>query len=72
MLVVWVKLDYKNMQFGEMKKKRPVHGPRKGWRDLVSNDLKFSVLMDSMNCVRVGTVGIRDVRRGSSNYHLYH
>ena len=25
--------------------------------------------MDGMNCVRVGTVGIRDVRRGSLYYH---
>ena len=29
------------MLFGEMKKKRPAHGPRKRWRDLVSNDLKI-------------------------------
>ena len=28
----------KIMQFGEMKKKRPAHGPRKYWRNLVSND----------------------------------
>ena len=27
--------------FGEMKKKRPAHGPRKHWRDLVSSDLKL-------------------------------
>ena len=57
------------MQFGEMKKKRPAHRPRKQWRDLVSNDLKFSVLKGSMNYVGIGTIGIRDVRRGSFNYH---
>ena len=25
--------------------------------------------MDGMNCVRIGTVGIKDVGRGSLNYH---
>ena len=25
--------------------------------------------MDGMNCVRIGTIGIRDVGRGSLNYH---
>ena len=29
------------MLFGELKKKRPAHGQRKRWRDLVSNDFKF-------------------------------
>ena len=38
------------MIFGEMKKKRPAHGPRKHWRDLVSMTLNFLVLMDGMNC----------------------
>ena len=28
--------------------------------------------MDGMNCVRVGTVGIRDVGRRSLNYHHLH
>ena len=52
------------MLFGEMKNTKPAHGPRKHWRDLVSNDL---VLIDGMNCIRIGTVGIRDVGKGSIN-----
>ena len=29
------------IKLGEMKKKRTAHGPRKCWRDLISNDLKL-------------------------------
>ena len=57
------------MMFGEMKKKRPAHGPRKHWRDLVSDDLKLFDI-DGINCVRMGTVGIRDVRRSPNYHHL--
>ena len=72
MLAIWVKLDYQNiMLFGEMMTKKPAHGPRKRWRDLASNDLKILGIDGwyGMNCVRIGTVGITDVGRGSLNYH---
>ena len=33
--------------YGEMRKKRPAHGPKKRWRDLVSTDLQNLNLSDS-------------------------
>ena len=53
----------KIMQFGEMKKK-DLHMGQESVGEILF------LMMDSMNCVRIGTVGIRDVRRGSSNSPL--
>ena len=57
------------MLHGELRKKRPAHGPKKCWRNLISTGLWYPNLWTAArNCARTETVGTNDVKKAYSNF----